>query len=85
MHFERDFNFTAINETKTNGVCPKEEVAIEINAMKTKKWGGIRPQPRPVELPVKTEKSSLWPLQCGGCWPRVPVGHLKWGWAAFFM
>lgn len=47
MHFERDFNFTTINETKSYGVCPKEEVAIEINAMKTKQWGGIRPQPRP--------------------------------------
>lgn len=40
MHFERDFNFTTINETKPYGVCPKEEVATEINARKTKQWGG---------------------------------------------
>ena len=40
MHFERDFNFTAIKETKQKGVCTKGGGKKKKNAIKKKKWGG---------------------------------------------
>lgn len=67
MHFERDFNFTAINETKTYGVCPKEEVAIEINAMKTKQWGGGDPPSAPSSR-TSCEDRKVLPLAPAVWW-----------------